>query len=61
MKQFFIYLTIILGFGYANYNEGDFISETDQSLTKSTCYAGNGYEVNDDWKLAEKMRKGRFL
>ena len=32
---------------------GDYISETDQNLTKSTCYPGNGYEVNDDWKLSD--------
>ena len=35
------------------YNVGDYISDTHQNITKSTCYAGNGYEVNDNWKLAD--------
>jgi len=32
---------------------GDYISDAHQNITKSTCYAGNGYEVNDNWKLAD--------
>ena len=35
------------------YGEGDLVSESDQNITKSTCYAGNDYEVNDPWKLAD--------
>jgi hypothetical protein len=35
------------------YGEGDIISEEHLNIIKSTCYAGNGYEVNDDWKLAD--------
>ena len=25
----------------------------DQNIEKSTCFAGNGYDVNDLWKLAD--------
>ena len=35
------------------YDVGDIVSESHQNITKSTCYAGNDYEVNDDWKLAD--------
>ena len=37
----------------STYGIGDIVSETDQNITRSTCYAGNGYEVDDDWKLAD--------
>ena len=53
MKRNIIISFMVLGLAYANYNVGDFISESDQNLTKSTCYAGNGYEVNDSWKLSD--------
>ena len=35
------------------YDVGDIVSESDQNVTKSTCWAGNDYEVNDTWKLAD--------
>ena len=38
---------------FANYNVGQYISEADQNLTKSTCYAGNEYDLNANWKLAD--------
>ncbi|SVD14997.1 uncharacterized protein METZ01_LOCUS367851 [marine metagenome] len=53
MKKYINTLLILLSFVFANYDVGEFISETDQNLTKSTCYAGNGYEVDDNWKLAD--------
>ena len=53
MKKNIKILLILLSFAFANYNVGEFISETDQNLTKSTCYAGNNYEVDDNWKLAD--------
>jgi len=53
MKKNIIILLTFFGFIFANYNVGQFINESDQNLTKSTCYAGNGYEVNDDWKLID--------
>ena len=53
MKRILNILLICLSFVFANYAEGEFISETDQNLTKSTCYPGNDYQVNDDWKLAD--------
>ena len=37
----------------STYEIGDIVSEADQNITKSTCYAGNGYEVDDEWKLAD--------
>ena len=53
MKKNISILLTIFNFVFASYNVGQFISESDQNLTKSTCYAGNGYEVNDNWKLAD--------
>ena len=35
------------------YNVGDLISESDQNITKTTCYAGNGYGSGDPWKLSD--------
>ena len=29
------------------------VTENHQNIIKSTCHAGNGYEVGDDWKLAD--------
>ena len=35
------------------YNVGDYISDTHQNITKSTCYAGNEYGTGENWKLAD--------
>ena len=35
------------------YSEGDIVSNTHQNITKSTCYAGNGYGTGESWKLAD--------
>ena len=35
------------------YQEGEYVSEAHQNITQSTCYAGNGYEEGDIWKLAD--------
>ena len=35
------------------YDVGDFVSTTHHNITKSTCYEGNDYEVEDNWKLAD--------
>ena len=53
MKKNINTLLLLLSFIFANYDVGEFISETDQNLTKSTCYAGNEYGNGDDWKLAD--------
>ena len=53
MKKNINTLLLLLSFVFANYDVGEFISETDQNLTKSTCYAGNEYENGDSWKLAD--------
>ena len=37
----------------STYDVGDFISNTHQNITKSTCYAGNEYGTGDNWKLAD--------
>ena len=38
---------------FESYNVGDYISDTHQNITQSTCYAGNEYGAGDDWKLAD--------
>ena len=54
MKKIIITITAMCSLSFAFvYDVGDYISDTHQNITKSTCYAGNGYEVNDNWKLAD--------
>ena len=35
------------------YDVGDIVSENHQNITKTTCYAGNDYDIGDPWKLAD--------
>ena len=54
MKKIIITIIAMCSLSFASvYNVGDYINETHQNITKSTCYAGNDYEVNDNWKLAD--------
>jgi len=50
---FFIFFSINSLMFSAVYSVGDTVSESDQSSTYSTCYAGNGYSVDDNWSLAD--------
>ena len=54
MIKYIITISAAIGLAFASvYDVDDYISDTHQNITKSTCYAGNDYEVNDDWKLAD--------
>jgi len=54
MKKIIITITAMCSLSFASvYDVGDYISSTHQNITKSTCYAGNEYEVDDNWKLAD--------
>ena len=54
MKKIIITITAIFSLSFASvYDVGDYISDTHQNITKSTCYAGNEYGDGDDWKLAD--------
>ena len=54
MIKYIITISIAIGFAFASvYDVGDFVSDTHQNITKSTCYAGNDYDVGDSWKLAD--------
>ena len=53
MKKIIITITAICSLSLASYNVGDYISDTHQNITQSTCYAGNEYGAGDDWKLAD--------
>ena len=54
MIKYIITISAAIGLALASvYDVDDYISDTHQNITKSTCYAGNDYEVNDDWKLAD--------
>ena len=54
MIKYIITFSVALSFSFSSvYNVGDFVSESHQNITQSTCYAGNEYEVNDTWKLAD--------
>ena len=49
----YLFFVIFLSFSFSEYVAGDIVSVADQNIIKSTCYPGNGYEVGDDWKLAD--------
>ena len=54
MKKIIFTITAMCSLSFASvYDVGDFISDTHQNITKSTCYAGNEYDNGDDWKLAD--------
>ena len=54
MIKYIIAFSIAFGLTFASvYNVGDYISDTHQNITKSTCYAGNEYGDGDSWKLAD--------
>ena len=48
-----IFVLILLSLSFAAYNVGQTVSDSDQNMIKSTCYSGNGYNVDDDWSLAD--------
>tara|TARA_B110000263_G_C15242557_1_gene480089 strand:- start:674 stop:892 length:219 start_codon:yes stop_codon:yes gene_type:complete len=51
MKNLFVMLLISSSF--AVYNVGDSVSTSDQNVAKSTCFEGNGYNVDDSWSLSD--------
>ena len=54
MIKYLITLSAAIGLTFASvYNVGDIVSDTHQNITQSTCYAGNEYDTNEDWKLAD--------
>ena len=54
MKKIIITITAICSLSFASvYDVGDFVSDTHQNISKSTCYAGNDYDVGDSWKMAD--------
>ena len=54
MIRYMITIFTAIGFAFASvYDVGDFVSDTHQNVSKSTCYAGNDYDVDDSWKLAD--------
>ena len=54
MIKYILTFSMALSLSFASvYDVGDYVSESHQNITQSTCYAGNDYEVNDTWKLAD--------
>ena len=54
MRKIIITITAICSLSFASYYDvGDIVSDTHQNITKSTCYAGNEYDTNESWKLAD--------
>ena len=54
MKKIIITITVMCSLSFASvYYVGDYVSTTHQNITKSTCYAGNDYNTDDSWKLAD--------
>ena len=52
MKKYILILALF-AVSFAYYEVGEAISVSDQNLTKTTCFAGNGYSVDDEWKIAD--------
>ena len=53
MIKYIITFSVAIGLTFASvYDVGDIVSDSDQNITKSTCYAGNDYDTGADWKLA---------
>tara|TARA_Y100000590_G_scaffold438645_1_gene561711 strand:- start:607 stop:828 length:222 start_codon:yes stop_codon:yes gene_type:complete len=48
-----IFSILIVGVSFAYYEMGEFVSVEDQNLSKSTCFPGNGYDVGDQWSMAD--------
>ena len=54
MRKIIITITAICSLSFASYYDvGDIVSDSHQNVTKSTCWAGNEYDVGDSWKLAD--------
>jgi len=54
MIKYIITISLAYGFTFASvYDVGDIVSETHQNISQSTCYAGNDYDVGENWKLAD--------
>ena len=54
MIKYLITFAAVIGCAFASvYDVGDYISDTHQNITQSTCYAGNEYDTGDNWKLAD--------
>ena len=54
MIKYIIAFSTAIGITFASiYDVGDFVSDTHQNVTKSTCFSGNDYDVGDSWKLAD--------
>ena len=52
--RYLLTFTLLLGLLYSiPYEEGEYVSEEHQNITMTTCYAGNDYQVDDVWKLAD--------
>ena len=54
MIKYIIAFSVAVGLTFASYYDvGEIVSDSHQNITKSTCYAGNDYDVSDPWKLAD--------
>ena len=54
MIKYIITISTAIGLACASiYDVGDIVSDTHQNVTKSTCWAGNDYDIGDNWKLAD--------
>ena len=53
MRYLIINILLLASLYSIPYEEGEYVSEEHQYITQTTCYAGNDYEVGDDWKLAD--------
>ena len=54
MIKFIITISAGISLAFTSvYDVGDYVSESHQNISKTTCYGGNDYNVGDSWKLAD--------
>ena len=54
MIRYLITFSTFIGLIFASvYDVGDIVSNSHQNVVKSTCFAGNEYDVGEDWRLAD--------
>lgn len=53
MKKSILLMMLLFSFAFSAYSVGQTVSISDQNTTMETCYAGNGYNNGDSWKLID--------
>ncbi len=50
---YLIFIFVFTAMFGITYQEREYVTEEDQNITRTTCYTGNDYDVDDIWKLSD--------